>query len=203
MLGPKSLLDVSDIIDVQLDTSPQYRRDDVFGISERNRDNLWLWLGTPDTLNPKIDRNWEKALGIYFLSPKQLDSLFLGTWGGPKFEVHSVRTTRRSGPDGQDVRQLVVEIAQRRRGYFDPKRQKLVDAGKSPRGRGDFIFRGGATLIIDLRENRLRYIMRKRIDDDVRLNEHRELLTQHAGFAFTYLGTQGSREPFALTHRGQ
>ena len=116
-----------------------------------------------------------------------------------------MRTTRRSGPDGQDVRQLVIEVTQRRRGYFDPERQKTVDTGKppAPSVRGDFLFRGGATLIIDLRENRLRYVIRKSITDEKRLNEQREMLSRHDGFGFTYLGDQGAREPFAVAHRGQ
>ena len=70
----------------------------------------------------------------------------------------------------------------------------------------DFIFRGGATLIIDLRENRLRYVMRKRIDDEDRLQEQRELLASPDGFGFTYLPDEAGsrpREPFAMAHRGQ
>ena len=53
--------------------------------------------------------------------------------------------------------------------------------------REDFVFRGGATLIIDLRGNRLRYVIRKRINDNDRLNEQRELLAQPDGLGFTYL----------------
>ena len=116
-----------------------------------------------------------------------------------------MRATRRSGPDGQDVRQLVIEVAQRRRGYLDPAEQKKVDMG-GRRKKPDFIFRGGATLIIDLRENRLRYVMRKRIDDDERLNEQRELLVRPDGFGFNYLPQEtgeSGREPFAMAHRGQ
>jgi hypothetical protein len=220
-------LDVSDIKKIKLDVVPHYIRDDVIRSSEENRRKLWHWLGAPDPKRPKIDRDWEEALGIYFVLPKRkkrrqpraragaskwrrgrrrnsdrLNSIFLGRWGGPAFEVHSVRTTRRSGPDGQDVRQLVVEITQRRRGYFDQKRQALVDDDLAPRGNGDFIFRGGATLIIDLRENRLRYVIRKDIDDDKRLQEQRSLLGEREGLSFTYLGDQHLREPFAMTHRG-
>ncbi|WP_407193237.1 hypothetical protein [Bradyrhizobium sp. STM 3566] len=199
----KNPLDVGDIEEIDLDIMPHYRRDDVIQSSEDNRYKLWEWLGEPDRKKPAIDRAWEKALGIYFVQPKRLEGVFEGSWGGPAFEVHSVRTTRRSGPDGQDVRQLVIEVTQRRRGYFDPRRQELVDAGKARHGRSDFVFRGGATLIIDLRENRLRYVVRKRIDDNTRLNEQRELLCQPDGFGFTYLGNRGAREPFAVTHRGQ
>jgi hypothetical protein len=196
-------------IEFKIDLAPYRRRDDIIKSSEENRYNLWEWLIEPDE-KPAIDRAWEKALGIYFLLPKNLNSIFRGRkrgpegrWSGPAVEVHSVRTTRRIGPDGQDVRQLVIEVTQRRRGYFDPARQKLVDAGSPPLGRGDFIFRGGATLIIDLWENRLRYVIRKSITDGARLNQQRELLAQHDGFGFTHLGDQRAHEPFAVTHRGQ
>jgi hypothetical protein len=204
MLG-KNPLDVADIRKIKLDLVPHYGRNDIIKSSEDNRRKVWFWLGTPNPRRPSIDRDWEKALGIYFVMPKRLESVFLGSWGGPAFEVHSVRTTRRSGPDGQDVRQLVVEVAQRRRGYLDPEQQKKVDLG-GRRPKPDFIFRGGATLIIDLRENRLRYVMRKKIDDNDRLDEQRELLARPEGFSFTYLSDepgQASREPFAMVHRGQ
>ena len=205
-------LSVANIEEIDLDLVPHYRRDDVIRSSEDNRYKVWEWLIQPDPYRPAIDRAWEKALGIYFVLPKNLNSIFLGRkrgpegrWSGPAVEVHSVRTTRRSGPDGQDVRQLVIEVTQRRRGYFDPERQKTVDTGKppAPSVRGDFLFRGGATLIIDLRENRLRYVIRKSITDEKRLNEQREMLSRHDGFGFTYLGDQGAREPFAVAHRGQ
>jgi len=61
-------------------------------------------------------------------------------------------------------------------------------------------------LIIDLRENKLRYVIRKRIDDAERLQIQRDLLGRPSGFGFTYLpGTpgQGAGEPFAMIHRGQ
>ena len=205
MLG-KNPLDVADIEEIDLDLVPHYRRDDVIESSEENRYKLWEWLVEPDEKRPSVDLAWEKALGVYFMmrrsSPESI------SWHGrdPRVEVHSVRTTRRSGPDGQDIRQLVIEVTQRRRGYFDPARQKIADTGKGRPGREDFVFRGGATLIIDLRENRLRYIIRKRINDDVRLNEQRELLTRPDGFGFTYvsgLPDKDAREPFAMTHRGQ
>jgi hypothetical protein len=202
MLG-KNPLSVTDIEDIELDLVPHYRRDDVIESSEENRFKVWNWLVVPDK-KPSVDHAWERALGVYFTPPKRpLDTI---SWGreGPKVEVHSVRATRRSGPDGQDVRQLVIEVTQRRRGYLDPEHQKMADKGARPRGKADFNFRGGATLIIDLRENRLRYIMRKRIDDDKRLNEQRELLARPDGFSFTYLAdARTAREPFAMTHRGQ
>ena len=206
LLGKHSLT-VDDIIKLHLDLVPHYKRDNVLESSEKNRRIVWKWLIEPDEDDSSVDRTWERALGVYFMPPSRPLGSIRTKGGFPKVEVHSVRTTRRSGPDGQDVRQLVIEVTQRRRGYFDPERQKSVDGQKGGAGNADFVFRGGATLIIDLRgEYRLRYIIRKRIDDDERLQEQRELLTRPDGFGFTYrsgLTGQDTREPFAMTHRGQ
>ena len=207
--GPEQLfrknpLDVTDIKAIALDVRAHYGRQNIVESSEKNRSKVWDWLGKADAADPRIDRAWESALGMYFVLPDdKLGGVFLGSWGGPAFEVHSVRTTRRSGPDGQDVRQLVIEVTQERRGYFDPERQKKVDEDGAPKWPWDFKFRGGATLIIDLRENRLRYVIHKSIASTARLDEQRELLTQADGFGFTYLGNQTANEPFAVTHRGQ
>ena len=69
--------------------------------------------------------------------------------------VESIRTSRRIGPDGQVLFDLVAEISQRRRTY-DPQSQQ---AGK---------FFGGCTVIIGP-EGDIRYIISKNIKDDARL----------------------------------
>ncbi len=158
----------------------------------------------------------------------------------PLVEVHSVRMTRRTGPDGQELPQLVISVTQRRRAYWDLEVQTEQDSFDPglPRDRADpnhrvkalpeavepdFWFRGGATLIIDLRSGKIRYVIRKRIDDDRRLNEQRAYLEGLRGtsLAFSYgLNDQAAgqssaerrraarraglsmAEPFALMHRG-
>jgi hypothetical protein len=154
--------------------------------------------------DPSVDRRWEEALGIYFQRPlgRPLYTI-AGSAFGLSVEVASVRTTRRSGPDGQDIRQLVIEVTQRRQGYFDATAQEQAD-GTRRRGRparGDFTFRGGATLIIDLRDFRLRYVISKSIADDQRLARQREHLLAPSSAAFTY-NRGRSVEPFAMLHRG-
>ena len=95
-------------------------------------------------------------------------------------------------------------MTQRRRGYFDLEQQKRADAGKEESATSDFVFRGGATLIIDLKEEQLRYVIRKPITDDTRLDEQRKILSNPEGFGFTYHPDEsGEREPFAMIHRGQ
>ena len=77
--------------------------------------------------------------------------------------VESIRTLRRVGPDGQIVFDLVAEVTQRRTGRL------------SPRGaRFDFV--GGATVIVSPQAN-VRYIIRKRITNDERLERQRQYLT--------------------------
>ena len=158
----------------------------------------------------------------------------------PKVEVHSVRMTRRTGPDGQELPQLVISVTQRRRGYWDRTVQAGQDGDVSGRTadrtapghrlktlpeprQPDFWYRGGATVIIDLRSGRIRYVIRKRIDDDRRLEEQRSFLEGLRGtsLAFSYgMNDQAARqtanerrkaarqaglsmaEPFALMHRG-
>lgn len=163
--------------------------------------------------DPDVDQAWEKALGILFQRPSDrpakpgVTARALRTIKGDDFglsvEVHSVRATRRAGPDGQDIRQLVVEVTQRRQGYFDPAVQLARDETATPAlypPPGDFLFRGGATMIFDLRDGTLRYVIRKSIDDDARLETQRAFLSAPSGLGFTY-GAASSGEPFALLHR--
>jgi hypothetical protein len=157
-------------------------------------------------LDPTVDMAWESALGIFFQRRPGEDLLTIREGDhGLTVEVHSVRTTRRAGPDGQDIRQLVIEVAQRREGFFDQDLQTRRDTGQglTPEQttlKPDFIFRGGATMIIDLRDGQLRYVISKRINDNARLDRQRRFLTESEGLSFTY-NRGRSREPFALLHR--
>ncbi|MHA3773101.1 hypothetical protein ACXR0O_16335 [Verrucomicrobiota bacterium sgz303538] len=123
-----------------------------------------------------------------------------------RFEVHSVRPARRIGPDGQLRTDLVVEITQHRRGYFDPKQQEKADynfqegASLPP---PDFIFRGGVTLIIDLETMRVRYYISKDITNNDRLRRQREFLCGASNISLRslYFSCGCAEEPFALLHR--
>lgn len=150
-------------------------------------------------------------------SPESID---VDDKGLPKLEVHSVRPSRRIGPDGQTVTELVVEITQRRRGYYDPKIQNQVDNGEISR-KPDFFFRGGCTLLIDPDTAKVRYCIYKRITSDNRLNRMRKFLTEYErpSLHSTYFGDSRKKyfkrltsqrkgleeeielEPFALLHR--
>lgn len=124
----------------------------------------------------------------------------------PKFEVHSARISRRTGPDGFEMHLLIAEIVQRRRGYFDKEEQAAADRGEKQTigevrwGTPDFWFRGGATLHVDLRDGRLLRILRKRIDAPERLEKERAFRSgETSGDAAV---APNPREPFAFIHRG-
>jgi hypothetical protein len=103
-------------------------------------------------------------------------------------EVHSVRPSRRVGPDGQVLSQAVVEITQ---SYY-PKD-------------GTGVFRAGVTLIIDVTRRSVVYLVRKRIDRAGRISDQqafsatrKEQLTDH------YRGLKAvEEEPFQFLHRDQ
>src|SRR5262249_1120457 len=150
-------------------------RDEAAEIAERNRAKVQHWLMTPD--NAAMDAAWQETCGVIFraglVGQEPLTVMHWPPEGEaasvrrhPNVGVHSVRTTRRIGPDGQDVRQLVVEVTQRRRGFFDPKDQLREDTEEQGKpAKPDFTFRGGVTLIFDMFSGRLRYAIRKRITE--------------------------------------
>lgn len=141
------------------------------------------------------------------LDPDALPSIERSRDGMPLVEVHSVRPARRMGPDGQAMTDLVIEITQRRRGYFNPDRQTAVDSGTvTPVPEADFQFRGGCTVLIDLESRQVRYCIGKRITSDSRLELQRRFLGKQrdGSLRATYFGDPRMRseaEPFALLHR--
>lgn len=119
-----------------------------------------------------------EAFGLV-LSPKVPASVFKKD-GIPSLEIHSVRPAIRRGSRGRLSTELVVEITQRRRGYFDIERQREVDRMKgSPRDDGDFRFRRGCTVLIDPETLVVRRVIRTRgtILDDRELNRVRAFLS--------------------------
>jgi hypothetical protein len=177
--------------------------------------HAWFYAKEPD------DEDWERLMGMRFLPEDRADrgmkdappmrSLSCkkqgkqpGPHDEPKFEVHSARISRRAGPDGQELHLLIVQMTQRRRAYFDREEQAAAERGdvdkigavrwKNP----DFWFRGGATLHVDLRDGRLLRIIRKRIDNNDRLDEERRF---RSGETTGTAAMADNAEPFAFMHR--
>jgi len=185
-------------------------------IVEENEKRVWQWLQGLD------GSQWDRLLGIH-LTPgattaegNVLHSIPRRAYRGgkdprPIVQVYSTRAARRAGPDGQELDQLVVQLAQRRRAYFDRDMQIRADRGQLTaeefKADPDFWFRGGSTLLIDLKDGRLRNAIRKRIDNDERLAAERQfhgggrnaLAMDTYGQIAATIG--GQREPFAMLHR--
>lgn len=131
--------------------------------------------------------------------------------GSVAVEVHSVRTALRRTPRGATVSDLVVEITQRRRGYFDRDVQRKKDApgqALQPDEPYDFKYRAGCTLLINPVTMEVRRVIRTRgtIADDRELERVRRFLVDgglEPPNAFNRArDLVNSREPFALLHRG-
>lgn len=193
-------------------------------VENQRRIHGWLEKSSP------ADDVWAQLLGIEMLSstdPRRKGGAVLRSirWKAgkeengaeiPVLQVYSARVARRAGPDGQELNQLVIQVVQKRRGYFDPDRQAEVDAqgcADEDKEEPDFWFRGGATLLVDLRDGGLRYAIRKRIGDKDRLAAQRDFERRRRfgpiGVAEdgqpSIYGTPdaaGSLEPFAMAHRG-
>lgn len=105
-------------------------------------------------------------------------------------EVHSVRPTRRTAPDGSSHAGLVIEITQTFRADPDGER-----------------YRGGCTLIVDLNTNLPRYFIRKRLRGPVGAETQKvarataaALAAEH-GLPYASPGDPAATETFALLHR--
>ncbi|WP_293904743.1 hypothetical protein [Phenylobacterium sp.] len=190
---------------VRLNVDPEWRRPKIWRQALDNQQKLWGWLSREAAKNPK----WESLLGIQLSADAPQTIGRSQRTGLPAVEVHSVRVARRAGPDGQDLRQLVIEVTQRRRAFLDPDVQAQADRGEARTDPTDmdFEFRGGCTMLVDLRDWTIRYAIRKNIMDDGRLQTQRDFrsgATEDALRAL-YFGDQANRpgaEPFAMLHRG-
>jgi hypothetical protein len=128
------------------------------------------------------------ALGRFVAKhPRQFGMMETGDrlLGGDKVtlpQIQSVRSSRRVGPDGQVVFDLVAEVTQTR--YVDEK-------GEFP-----FLFRGGCTVIIGP-DGRVRYLICKNVGENGRLFRQRKFM-QNGGAEFVTVD-EGFHVPDAET----
>jgi len=85
-------------------------------------------------------------------------------------KIQSIRSSRRVGPSGQIVFDIVAEVTQKRKAQFKATQETCT-------------FYGGSTLIIDP-DGRIRYVIAKRITDGVRRDEQKRFLDSAAGMRF-------------------
>jgi len=110
------------------------------------------------------------AFGQLVADPEYRAEFGLAAAGDPRLDgddlalpvVESIRSTRRIGPSGQIVMDLVAEVTQRR---------SVRSGGNGP----GFDFYGGATVILNP-QGAVRYVVRKSVLDGERLRRQREFI---------------------------
>jgi hypothetical protein len=122
-------------------------------------------------------RRQAAILGRFVTAPERLRQFGLVAPGDPRLEgdevdrprVESIRSSRRVGPDGQIVFDLVAEVIQRRH---------VAGGG----GRAGFEFFGGSTIILGPR-GEVRYVISKSILDSSQIDRLRAHLDSQAEYA--------------------
>jgi hypothetical protein len=164
-------------------------REKIYTLTRAAQSALHSWLVEykADVATPEMTA-FEELTGLYFQQTEENLRLVQGLQthrGKFTFEVHSFRGAQRVGPTGNTLNEVVISLTQKRE----------VD---------DFEFRGGCTLILDLQTLKVKYVIKKLLDDsDGRLTRQRAYRTGEAGASLraTYFGKpEQDREPFALLH---
>jgi hypothetical protein len=124
------------------------------------------------------------------------DAAFFGLKPDGSFEVHAAHLAVRADDNGESRYQLIVMLTQTRSVPF-------TDAP----GAGRMSFEGGATVVIDLKDRRIEYCIRKPVDSTTRRARQRAFIEETGGASLhaTYFGAVNPgavTEPFALLHRG-
>ena len=188
-------------------------RFEVWEMTKPIKWKLWSWLLDGDYYGSI----YSKMFGLVVQDYEALPTVYRNKDGFPTIQVQ-VRPAIRRTLDGIQRTDLVVEVTQRRRGYFDPEEQKKMDkrGTKISRNRdGDFKYRAGCTLLIDPAKQEIRRVIRTRgtINDNIELERLRRFLTGEvdtggnafdAGLALSVRERRsvGRNEPFALLHQG-
>ncbi len=173
--------------DLTLQWDLQTDRRQAWAVARRNAMKVHDWLIDPSMVT-------DDELTVLGLRRKPDANFMLVNAAGEStkcdlrgLEVHSVRPLKRVGPDGQWLSQLVVELT-----------QSLHASDKS-----GLVFRGGATLLVDLTKQEASYMVRKRIDQPARVTRQQGLWAQRAeeqGDNYSGLA-MSTAEPFAFLHR--
>lgn len=184
-------------------------RFEVWKELDRVRKLLHVWLFMGDSLG----RDYARVFGLV-IDEAQAPSTVARRRGAPTVEIHAARPAIRRTTSGTVSADLVIEITQRRDGYFDPKEQARMDkrAAGARRSPPDFQYRAGATILIDPTTSRVRRVIRTpgTIADADELNRVREFLLSEGGgsgnafdggLAMSLRKRDARDEPFALLHQ--
>jgi len=189
-------------------------RFEVWKEMRRARAALRQWLRDGDATGGRL---YARLFGLVIDEGEAPPTVFR-TDTGPAVEVHAVRPALRRTLAGGVRTDLVLEITQRRRGYFDAEKQEKLDRRRVRRSGPelpphDFVYRAGCTVLIDPHTAAVRRVIRTRgtIADDEELNRVRRFLSGEtgatgnafdAGLAVSLRRDVRPRdEPFALLHQ--
>jgi hypothetical protein len=187
-------------------------RFEVWHDFDRVRFLLWKWLRESDSLG----RDYARLFGLVIDEAEAQPTVVRGK-DGPAVEIHAVRPTIRRTATSASI-DLVIEITQRRDGYFDEKEQAKMDTltttGKRRRGKPDFRYRAGATILIDPSTSEVRRVIRTPgtvADDGELARVRRFLLGAGGGSGNAFDGglalslrdrdVAARQEPFAILHQ--
>jgi hypothetical protein len=163
------------------------KRKDAYRTSSKNAKKVHAWLMQPE------QSSLLEAMG--FVHPQRFDpqtklpELLPGVYGEMRpIEVHSVRPSRRTAPNGTSKAMLVIEIVQTFRAEPDQVR-----------------YRGGCTLLVDLNNNLPSYLIRKRLGGEsgaATLQQARfRAIERAAERGARYMEPTEAPNTFALLHR--
>lgn len=148
----------------------------------------------------ELMRRRRAELHVYLADKMKRGSALLnGIDPGLPVEVHSVRPSVRTDWEGRAMFQWVIDLTQRIPQYLDSKPGK-----NNKRGKPDYYFRGGCTLLVDAETGKVRYSIKKRLDEPRRERQKHYLVEEaNESLAATYFGGAASEdnEPFAMLHR--
>jgi hypothetical protein len=101
-------------------------------------------------------------------------------------KIQSIRSSRRIGPSGQVVFDIVAEVTQRRIAHVEGEAQPCN-------------FYGGSTIIIDPR-GKIRYVVQKRVSHNARLQKQIEFLNSLQGLDFkeSFYGQESTKPNFFM-----
>jgi hypothetical protein len=140
-----------------------------------------------------------RQLKQHFSSDKagKSDAKFLGLNPEWSFEVHTAHFASRVGAGGVPSYQLLLQLVQ----------TEPPDKAVRSKGQDEMRLSGGSTVVADLSAGVISYCIRKPLDSVTRRERQRAFVDRFARTSLqaTYFGVQGpagSKEPFALLHRG-
>ena len=185
-------------------------REKIYSLTQCAKKALHSWLAhyKRSATDSADIKSFEELTGLYFVESEENKSKVEGLEvkdGRYTFEVHSFRGSRRTGPDGNALNEVIISLTQHRAVPFDEK-INFAHLSDEEKKAAHFHFRGGCTLILDLQTLKLKYVIKKLIDNsDGRLTRQRLYRTQNADQSLraTYFGKppqDGSSEPFAFLH---